>query len=97
MIYSKQIERNASGFAEATLPVTVLEFLDAPGSIKGRNISSGWVPVQERLPASSGNYLVVLRSAGYRVMNYSREGETFLPRSINRAVTHWMPLPPGPA
>jgi uncharacterized protein DUF551 len=96
MIYSKQIERYVSSFDESNCSIGVIEFLDASEAIKTRNVCCNWIAVQERLPTGCGDYLVLLRSTRYRVMNYAHESETFIPRCMNQAVTHWMPLPPIP-
>lgn len=96
MIYSKQIKRYVDDFDESNSPFAVAGLQDTSENIKTRNICNSWIAVQDRLPASSGDYLVLLRSARHRVMSYTQGGETFIPRSINQTVTHWMPLPPVP-
>ena len=96
MIYSRQIKKYVEDCDEFNSPFAVVGLLDTPENIKTRKIASGWISVQDRPPASSGDYLVLLRSRSHRVMSYTQEAETFLPRSINQAVTHWMPLPPVP-
>lgn len=93
MIYSKQIKRYVD---ESNSYFAVAGLLDTPVNIKTRKICSSWIAVQDQLPASSGDYLVLLRSARHRVMSYTQGAETFLPRSINQAVTHWMQLPAVP-
>ena len=96
MIYSKQIKRYVDDIDESNSPFAVAGLLDTSENIKTRKIPSSWIAVQDRLPASSGDYLVLLRSTSHRVMSYTQVAETFLPRSLNQAVTHWMPLPPVP-
>ena len=97
MIYSKQIKRHVEDIDESDSPFAVVGLPDTSESIKARKTCSSWVAVQDRLPTSSGDYLVLLRNARHRVMSYTQEGETFIPRSINQAITHWMPLPPVPS
>jgi len=96
MIYSRQIKRYVDDVDESNSPFAVVGPPDTVENIKTRKIPSSWIAVKDRLPDSSGDYLVLLRSAKHRVMSYTREGETFIPRSINQAITHWMPLPPVP-
>jgi hypothetical protein len=97
MIYSRQIKRRVDDFDESNSPFAVVGPPDTVEKIKTRKIYSTWTAVKDRLPDSSGDYLVLLRSAQHRVMSYSQEGETFMPRCINRTITHWMPLPKAPA
>ena len=96
MIYSRQIKKYVEDCDESNSPLAVVGFPNNPENIKTRKIASSWISVQDRLPAGSGDYLVLLRSRSLRVMSYTQGAETFLPRSINQAVTHWMPLPPVP-
>ena len=96
MIYSKQIKRHVEDFDEPNGPFEVVGLLDTSENIKTRKIFGSWVTVQDHFPARSGDYLVLLRSTSHRVMSYTQVAETFLPRSLNQAVTHWMPLPPVP-
>lgn len=96
MIYSKQIKQCGDDFDESNSRFAVVGPQDTVENIKTRKIRSSWIAVKDRLPDSSGDYLVLLRSAKHRVMGYTQEGETFIPRGINQAITHWMPLPPVP-
>lgn len=97
MLYSRQIERYVDDFEESNSTFAVVGLVDSFENIKTRKLFNSWIAVQDRLPTSSGDYLVLLRSTGHRVMSYSQDGGTFIPRSINQAVTHWMPLPPIPS
>lgn len=55
-----------------------------------------WVPVSKELPRLSGDYLVLLRGQKYRIMAYAKGSESFVPKNMNQAVTHWMILPSKP-
>ena len=96
MIYSKQIKRYVKDFDESNSPFEVVGLLDTPENVKTRKIFGSWVTVQDHFPARSGDYLVLLRGKSYRVMGYTQGAKTFLPRSLNQAVTHWMLLPQVP-
>lgn len=82
--------------AGEALPVPVgfnaIESL-APGLLQ---VASDWVAVKEQSPTQSGNYLVLLRDRSYRIMGYAVNSETFFPRGLHQAVTHWRELPPLP-
>jgi hypothetical protein len=56
----------------------------------------GWIPVREQPPAESGDYLVLLRGAKPRLMAYVAAHNSFVPRNLHPAVTHWMSLPLPP-
>lgn len=71
-------------------------------------LSSEWIPVEDKLPESSGAYLVLLKHRG---KYHGREIDTYfepinLPGKMRwhiefrgtqgLTVSHWMPLPPIP-
>ncbi len=62
-----------------------------------QRLAGAWVAVSEQRPPYSGDYLVLLRDRSYRIMDYAVSGDTFFPRGLSRAVTHWRELPPPPA
>lgn len=63
-----------------------------------------WIPVSERLPEESGDYLVAFYWGGISKIGYSKKhGEWNNDDSLDhdlanamRDITHWMPLPPKP-
>lgn len=59
-------------------------------------LSPAWVAVQEYLPPASGEYLVLLRTASYRLMRFDATDSMFEPRSLSGSVTHWASLPALP-
>lgn len=54
-----------------------------------------WIPVSERLPEKSGDYLVAVNNGAYRFTHkmYYHEGWWY---DFDCEVTHWMPLPEPP-
>lgn len=65
--------------------------------IQTRKTVGSWVPVKTRRPSSSGHFLVLLRGRRHRLMEFSVADQTFIPKGLGGAVTHWMPLPPAPS
>jgi Protein of unknown function (DUF551) len=89
----KQIEKYKTGSAGAFFDPRVTGTaaqLSAPKQF-GR-----WTSIAERLPPSSSDYLVRLRSSSCKVMSFAVDSNTFNPRGMHELVTHWMPLPPHP-
>lgn len=62
-----------------------------------------WVDVKERLPSEAGDYLVYPdRSCGARIAFYDKRWfyvymGLFGTEDNSTEITHWMPLPDGPA
>ncbi len=61
-----------------------------------RTTASAWVSISKQLPSQAGDYLVLLRGQRFRVMTYAKSSGSFMPRNMNQAITHWMPLPEPP-
>ena len=51
-----------------------------------------WIPVSERLPEDSGNYLTFLPMFNYPPIIQI----TFFENEFDSSITHWRPLPKGP-
>lgn len=58
-----------------------------------------WIPVSERLPETSGDYLVTTASGDVNVLEFSAKHSTFNASDLQKypkhaiAVKAWMPLP----
>ena len=60
-----------------------------------------WIPVTERLPEESGDYLVILDWGTMCVLEFSKVHQAFnasdsIPNDAEIFCTHWMPLPQPP-
>lgn len=85
------------GHKTADKPVPSSSTAPVNGKVRRLQPTSNWVAVNNRKPASSGHYLVLLRGKRHRLMEYEAENLGFSPKSLNLVVTHWMPLPELPA
>ena len=83
------------------------EALNIAMAAMGRSIPSRWIPVEERLPESDDNVLVIVNGEcktmtfeeAYMLASYY-PGEGWIVEEYedweNPVVTHWMPLPEPP-
>lgn len=60
-----------------------------------------WIPVAERLPEESGEYLAITANGVYCCLGYSTKHKAFnasdyIDNVAEIACTHWMPLPQPP-
>ena len=61
-----------------------------------------WIPVEERLPGVSGNYICAVKDKNGSVWTIPAEWSLEMKMwigafgEIKNVVTHWMPLPPSP-
>lgn len=56
-----------------------------------------WVPVSERLPEKSGNYIILVDGITAYGKYDARYCEWYIiRRTLPLYITHWMPLPPAP-
>ena len=60
-----------------------------------------WIPVTERLPEESGEYLVATRRGNLHVLSYSARHKAFnafddISNDAEVRCSHWMPLPEPP-
>jgi hypothetical protein len=96
MQYSKQVGSNVKRFRHEDPPTGKLDLCDSSKYSRKPYSGRNWVSVLERIPNESGDYLVLLRGANYRVMSFNLSNEKFIPICMNRAITHWMSLPSMP-
>lgn len=96
MSLDKQSKSNLQIPGDARSVPGTLSLIDSKDHITGPEDSGNWMPVSRELPGQSGDYLVLLRGQQYRVMAYARGSESFVPKNMNEAVTHWMMLPSKP-
>ena len=60
-----------------------------------------WIPVADRLPEESGEYLAITANCVYGCLGYSTKHKAFnasdyIDNIAEIACTHWMPLPQPP-
>jgi len=96
MDYEEKLRPGVRSAEDTRSPSHALNLVIPNFNNKTEDYARDWVPVSEGRPSRSGEYIVLLRSRGCRVMGYAKAGETFIPRSMNQAVTHWAPVPPAP-
>ena len=57
----------------------------------------GWISVKDRLPESSGSYIVCSgKSRTVFTAHFWARDNRWSGRSLNLTITHWMPLPEPP-
>ncbi len=61
------------------------------------NLAGQWISVKDRLPESSGSYIVYSGKSGtvFTAHFWARDNR-WSGRSLNLTITHWMPLPEPP-
>lgn len=71
--------------------------------VTGTNVGGKWIPVDERLPNTFGEFIVCVQNAdGRRFSDYAdfdpyvKKWKTGLFCGEHDKVTHWMPLPEPP-
>ena len=75
--------------------------LKAEAALAQRAEAVAWIPVNERLPDSDGDYIVCVKpflqgDSWVEVANFVTPNDTFIDGWGVRRVTHWMPFPSSP-
>lgn len=60
-----------------------------------KQVTSGWISVQEKLPENNDKVLAFTLSGKYAVARYDQRRQCWIAAG-NLTVTHWMPLPDVP-